>query len=39
MTRPRSLTPYIALALAALMTLAVAALIHWAPDQSIYISQ
>jgi hypothetical protein len=39
MTRPRSLAPYIALALAALMTLAVAALIHWAPSQSIYISQ
>jgi hypothetical protein len=39
MTRPRSLTTYIALALAAVMTLAVAALIHWAPDQSIYISQ
>jgi hypothetical protein len=39
MTRPCSLTPYIALALAALMTLAVAALIAMAPDQSIYISQ
>jgi hypothetical protein len=35
--RDRSLTPYIALALAAVMTLAVAALIHWAPDQSVFL--